>query len=65
MGNINSTNWVGYRIETPDDYPFWCMNHREAMLNFQMADGHAIYIPALDSFFNRDNVDSLHGTLWD
>jgi hypothetical protein len=30
-----------------------------------MADGHAEYIYALDTFEGRDASDSLHGTLWD
>jgi prepilin-type N-terminal cleavage/methylation domain-containing protein len=65
MGKTNSVNWVGYRIETPTYYPLWYMNHRNVMLNFQMADGHAIYIDALKTFDNRDNSSSLHGTIWD
>ena len=65
MGKTNSVNWVGYRIESDDYYPWWYMNHRAVMLNFQMADGHAVYIDALDTFDNRDHDDSLHGTLWD
>lgn len=65
LGKANHTNWVGYRIEDDDYFPFWYMNHRDTMLNFQMADGHAIYILATDTFNNRDNDDSLHGTIWD
>jgi hypothetical protein len=65
LGKTNSTNWVGYRIETDDYFPYWYMNHRDTMLNFQMADGHAVYILALDTFFDRDNSGSLHGTMWD
>ncbi|GEM_PF-2773640 len=42
--------------------PVW---HRQTKLNFQMADGHAEYIYALDTFEGRDASDSLHGTLWD